>query len=106
MENILKDIRYGIRLLFKSPGFSAVAVLSLALAIGANTTIFTLINAVFLNPLPVEDLPHLVNVSGLDQNNNVPNQNLTPISWLNLEDYQKQNDVFSGLSGFIFAGLT
>ena len=106
MENILKDIRYGIRLLFKSPGFTAVAVLSLALAIGANTTIFTLINAVFLNPLPIQEIQDVVIVSGIDQNNNVLNLNLTPMSWQNFEDYKKQNDVFSNLSGFIFTGLT
>jgi len=106
MENLVKDIRYGIRLLLRSPGFTAVAVLSLALAIGANTTIFTIINAVFLNPLPVQDIKDLVVVSGLDQNNNVQNFNLTPLSWLNFEDYKKQNDVFSGLSGFIPIGLT
>jgi predicted permease len=106
MENLLKDIRYAIRLLFRSPGFTAVAVLSLALAIGANTTIFTIINAVFLHPLPVRDIEQVVVVSGLDQNNSLLNVNLTPISWLNLQDYQKQNDVFSGLSGFIPIGLT
>src|SRR5262245_44650824 len=99
MENFLKDIRYGIRLLYKSPGFTIVAAFSLALAIGANTTIFSIINAVFLNTLPVSEINELVVVSGVDQNNNVPNLNLTPLSWLNVTDYQKQNEVFSNLSG-------
>src|SRR5215510_6719843 len=108
MENLLQDIRYGVRLLLRSPGFTAVAVLSLALAIGANTTIFTIINAVFLHPLPVQDIETLVFVSGVDQNNSIPGSaaNLTPMSWPNLEDYRKQNDVFSNLSGFIPIGLT
>ena len=106
MNDILKDIRYGIRLLAKSPGFTAVAVLSLALAIGANTTMFTIINAVFLTSLPVQNIQELVSVSGLDQNNKVVNLNLTPLSWQNFEDYKKQNDVFSGLAGFIGTGLT
>ncbi len=106
MENFLKDIRYGFRLLLKSPGFAIVAILSLALAIGANTTIFTIINAVFLNSLPVRNVDELVFVSGVDQNNNILNLNLTPLSWPNFEDYKKQNDVFSGLSGFIGTGLT
>src|SRR5215831_8958933 len=106
MESLLKEIKYAIRLLLRSPGFTAVAALSLALAIGANTTIFTIINAVFLNPLPVRDIQQLVVVSGVDQNNSLLNLNLTPMSWLNLEDYRKQNDVFSGLSGFIPTGLT
>src|SRR5262244_3031155 len=74
--------------------------------IGVNTTIFTLINAVFLNPLPVRDIRSLVMISGLDQNNKILNLNLTPLSWRNFEDYQKQNDVFSRLAGFITTGLT
>jgi len=106
VENVLKDIRYGFRLLVKSPGFALVSVLSLGLAIGANTTIFTIINAVFLNSLPVRHIDELVFVSGVDQNNNVPNLNFTPLSWPNFDDYKKQNDVFSGLSGFINTGFT
>ena len=55
MSNFLHDLKFGARLLAKTPGFTAVAALSLALGIGANTTIFTLVNAMLLNPLPVED---------------------------------------------------
>ena len=106
MSDIMKEIRYAIRLFTKNPGFSAVAVLSLALAIGANTTIFTIINAVFLTSLPVKDSATLVDVSGIDQNNKVTNLDLTPLSWQNFEDYGKQNDVFSGLAGFINTGVT
>src|SRR4051812_38587664 len=106
MEKLWSDIRFGIRMLWRSPGFTLVAGLSLALAIGANTTIFTIINAIFLHPLPVQNIESLVFVSGLDQNNAIPGNNLTPLSWQNLEDYRKQNDVFSNLSGFIPLGLT
>src|SRR5262249_51202382 len=106
MENLISDIRYGFRLLLKSPGFAIVAALSLALSIGANTTIFTMINAVFLKPLPVPEIDRVVSVSGVDENNAVLNLNLTPISWLNFEDYRHQNDVFSGLAGQMFTGLT
>src|SRR5262245_41778865 len=106
MRDILKEIRYATRLLTKTPGFTAVALLSLALAIGANTTIFTIVNAVFLHSLPVQDIATLVDVSGVDHNNKVTNLELTPLSWQNFEDYRKQNDVFSGLAGFINTGLT
>src|SRR5271163_471373 len=59
-ESLWQDVRYGVRQLLKSPGFSIVAILSLALGIGANTAIFTLINDLLLKSLPVRDPQHLV----------------------------------------------
>ncbi len=87
-------------MLKKSPGFTVVAVLSLALGIGANTAIFTIINAVFLHPLPVEEPARLAEMFTRDTLTIDANTNfqLTGTSLPNYEDYRDQNTVFSGLA--------
>src|ERR1051325_1905749 len=96
-----QDVRYGVRVLLKSPGFVIAAVLSLALGIGANTTIFTMVNAVFLQPLPVEKPSELMYVYGTDSNNS--NNRLgsyLPISYPNFVDYRAQNHAFSDTGAY------
>lgn len=100
----LQDVRYGIRVLLKSPGFLIAAVVSLALGIGANATIFTMINTVFLQPLPVEKPSELMYVYGTDTSN-AQNSLLgafLPVSYPNYVDYKNQNDVFADLAVYSF----
>lgn len=96
---LFQDLKYGARTLLKSPGFTIVALLSLALGIGANTAIFSLINAVLLRPLPVADPQTLVSVSTTDERN--PGN--LPLSHLNYNDLRAQNAVFTDMAAFTFA---
>jgi predicted permease len=99
-----QDLRSGVRMLKKSPGFTFVAVLSLALGIGANTAIFTIINAVFLHPLPVQEPAQLAEMFTRDTKTVNANANfqLTATSLPNYEDYRDQNNVFTGLAAVTF----
>jgi putative ABC transport system permease protein len=94
----MNDFKYGARMLVRSPGFTLVAVLSLALGIGANTAIFSLINVVLLRPLPVADVESLVTVSTTDQRNPGNLQ----LSHLNFKDLRTDNAVFTDMAAFSF----
>lgn len=106
MDNLIQDFRYALRLLRKSPGFTLVALLTLALGIGANTTIFTVVNAVLLRPLPVEDPERLVAVLGTDVKNSTAQQQFLPMSNLNYQDLRDQNDMLSGMAAFTGTGVS
>ncbi|HEV3219077.1 MAG TPA: ABC transporter permease [Candidatus Acidoferrales bacterium] len=104
MEKLWQDLKYSIRMLIKNPGFAAVAVLSLTLGIGANTTIFTLVKAVFMQPFPVKDAGRLVMIYSTNQPKGGTLTNYLPSSYLNATDYREKNDVFSGLSMYQGSG--
>jgi predicted permease len=95
MESLLQDIRYGFRMLRKSPGFAAVAIITLALGIGANTAIFSVVNGVLLNPLPYSQPQQLV---ALYQRTLQFTE--ASIPYLNFLDWQRQNRSFSALAAY------
>ena len=88
-SNVLHDIRYAIRLLRNSPGFSAVAIATIALAIGANTAMFSFVNGLLLSPLPYPEPDRIVRV--LER---LPNGGINGVSTLNYLDWANQNAVF------------
>src|SRR5690348_5175531 len=90
MNHLIRDIRYGIRGLWKRPGFTLVALIALALGIGANTAIFSLVNAVLVQPLPFKDPDRLVWMWGnIKQGGN--RASVAPLDFL---DYRQQNTAF------------
>lgn len=104
MDELIRDLRYGMRGLARSPGFTLVAVLTLALGVGVNSTIFSLVNAVLLRPLPVERSQELVNVYGRTATASSHDSNSYP----NFLDYQAQTETLSGMVAFtnFFANIS
>jgi putative ABC transport system permease protein len=92
-------------MLAKSPGFTAVAVLSLTLGIGANTTIFTLAKAIFLKSIPVKEPTRLMSLFSTAQSKGGPLQEYLPTPYPNAVDYREKNDVFSGAAIAVPAGV-
>jgi putative ABC transport system permease protein len=97
-EHLIQDLRYGLRQLRRSPGFTAVAVLTLALGIGANTLIFSVVNAAILHPLPFRDANRLVTlwVTGSNFGYTGPGSLTDP----DYTEWQKQNRVFSDIAAY------
>ncbi len=99
MQTLFQDFRYGLRILWKSPGFTIVAVLTLALGIGANTAIFSIVNGVLMRPLPFADPGQLVSVAGFDTRHApaIPNQT---VSYPNFADVRARNHSFSDAAAY------
>lgn len=95
MRTLWQDLRYGFRMLRKKPGFTAVAVLALALGIGANTAIFSVVNAVLLRPLPYKDAERLVVIWGTEPKLEVK---VFPTSGPDYLDWKNQNQVFERMA--------
>jgi putative ABC transport system permease protein len=97
LEGLLQDIRYGLRMLLKHKGFSAVAILALGLGIGANTAIFSLVNGVLLRPLPFPNAERIVYFEGKNPAAGISDSN---ISYLDFIDWSQQTDVFASTAAY------
>src|SRR3979490_2491480 len=102
MRSLIRDIRYTFRKCLKRPGVTAIAVVTLALGIGATPAIFSLVNTVLWRPLPVPHPEQLTEVYGTFHNG----ADYTIQSYLNYKDYRDRNDVFSGLIAYRFAPMS
>src|ERR1700730_617233 len=108
IEDLGKDLRFGVRMLVKNRGFSAIAILSLALGFGLNTTIFTVVNAILLNPLPVRDVGRLVSLDNIDTKTKFTQAHSEKLgmSFPNYQDFRRQNEVFTDLAAWQQIPLT
>ncbi|MEY2507227.1 MAG: hypothetical protein QOH01_1556 [Verrucomicrobiota bacterium] len=97
MNTLLQDIRYGLRMLLKYKGFTAVAIMALGLGIGANTAIFSLVNGVLLRPLPFPDADRIVYFEGKNPQAGITDSN---ISFLDFTDWSQQTELFKSTAAY------
>jgi putative ABC transport system permease protein len=102
-EAVMQDVKYALRSLARSPGFAAVAILTLALGVGANSAIFSVLNAVLLQPLPYPDPDAIVWV---DEAHDGPDGGPGPVPWSNLLDWRERSRSFEALAAFAARGTT
>lgn len=101
METFWQDVRYGLRMLVKTPALTLMVVLTLGLGIGANTALFSLVNAFLLRPLPVKAPQELVVVANSHEENTDPHD----ISYLDYQDYRAHCDAFTDISGMLIGSV-
>src|SRR6516225_8207345 len=102
METLWLDLRYALRMLVKQPGFTAIAVLTFALGIGANAAIFSVVNAVLLRPLPYPDPDRVVALWESRPSDGDAHSRVAPANFL---DWRQRTRVFQGLAAFGSAGF-
>jgi putative ABC transport system permease protein len=100
MMQLWQDLRYGLRTLAKSPGFTAIAVITLALGIGANTAIFSVVNAVLLRPLPFQEPERLVDIWHTPPQTSFPGIPIFAVSPANFLDWRARSQAFEGMSAY------
>jgi putative ABC transport system permease protein len=106
VETLLQDLRYGLRTMLRSPGFTVTAVLALALGIGANTAIFSVVNAVLLRPLPYDQPDRLMQVWHTPPQKSFPGMPIFTVSPANFLDWRNQNHSFEGMAAYGFGRYT
>ena len=106
MQTLWQDVRYGLRMLAKNPGFTTIAVLTLALGIGANTAIFSVVNAVLLRPLPFAEPDRLVQIWHTPPQASFPGIPTFAVSPANFLDWRARSQAFEGMSAYGFGRYT
>jgi predicted permease len=106
MRNLLSDLRFSLRILRRNPGFSIAAILVLALGIGANTAIFSVLNAVLLRPLPYEDSSRIMQVWHVPPPKSFPGLTMFSVSPANYLDWQSQSSSFEKMAAYGFHSFT
>src|SRR5580658_7701295 len=100
MRGFLGDLRLGLRILFRNPGFAAVAILLLALGIGANTAIFSVVNAVLLRPLPYQDPSRIMQIWHVPPAKSFPGMTTFSVSPANYLDWRQQSHSFEEMAAY------
>src|SRR5437588_12119103 len=102
MRNLVADFRYGVRILLRNPGFTLAAIVVLALGIGANTAIFSIVNAVLLRPLPYQEASRIMQIWHVPPIKSFPGMSFFSVSPANYLDWQSQNRSFEQIAAYGF----